>query len=122
MTVTLLEGKVALNNAQGELVLQSGEQGSVAPGQAPRKTAVLDAINIIQWSLYYPAVLDMDELGLSGDEESALADSLRAYRSSICSRLLTATPTVSSPVPMPQGCSERRCCWRLGRLDKPRTG
>ncbi|MDB6109059.1 MAG: FecR protein, partial [Pedosphaera sp.] len=45
-TVTLLEGEVALNNAQGELVLQSGEQGTVEPGRAPQKTAVLNAINI----------------------------------------------------------------------------
>src|SRR5260370_37967717 len=49
--VTLLEGEVALNNAQGELVLKSGEEGIVEPGQAPRKTAVLHAINVIQWSL-----------------------------------------------------------------------
>ncbi len=80
-TVTLLEGEVALNNAQGELVLQSGEQGTVEPGQAPRKTAVLHAINIIQWSLYYPAVIDPAELQLSQAEQPALADSLTAYRS-----------------------------------------
>ena len=79
--VTLLEGEVALNNAQGDLVLQSGEQGIVEPGQAPRKTAVLNAINIIQWSLYYPAVIDLDELGLTQIEQTALADSAAAYRS-----------------------------------------
>ncbi len=80
-TVTLIEGEVALNNAKGELVLQSGEQGIVEPGQAPRKTAVLNAINIIQWNLYYPAVLDPDELGLSQAGQPALAESLAAYRS-----------------------------------------
>src|SRR5581483_7788123 len=80
-TVTLIEGEVALNNAKGELVLQSGEQGIVEPGQAPRKTAVLNAINIIQWNLYYPAVLDPDELSLTQSEQSTLAESLAAYRS-----------------------------------------
>lgn len=80
-TVTLIEGEVAMNNAQGEVVLKSGEQGIAEPGQPPRKTAMLNAINIIQWSLYYPAVIDPDELGLSGDEKSALGDSLSAYRS-----------------------------------------
>ena len=79
--VTLFEGEVALNNAKGNLVLQSGEQGVVDPGQAPRKTAVLHAINIIQWSLYYPAVLDPDELDLTQIEQTTLADSLAAYRS-----------------------------------------
>ncbi len=79
-TVTLLEGEVALNNAQGELVLQSGEQGTVEPGKAPHKTAVLHAVNVIQWSLYYPAVIDTSELQLSQAEKSALADSLGAYQ------------------------------------------
>jgi ferric-dicitrate binding protein FerR (iron transport regulator) len=79
-TVTLLEGEVDLNNTQGELVLHSGEQGTVESGRAPRKTAVLHAINIIQWSLYYPAVIDTTELPLSEAERSALADSLTAYR------------------------------------------
>ena len=78
--VTLLEGEVALHNAQGELILQSGEQATVEPGQAPVKTAVLHAINIIQWSLYYPAVIDIGELPLTEAEKSALADSLSAYR------------------------------------------
>src|SRR5882724_9080070 len=80
-TVTLIEGEVALSNAQGELTLASGEQGTVNPGQAPRKTAMLSAINIIQWSLYYPAVIDPDELGLSPAEQSAQTASLAAYRS-----------------------------------------
>jgi hypothetical protein len=79
-TVTMIEGEVALNNAKGQLVLQSGEQGTVDPGQAPRKTAVLNAVNIIQWNLYYPAVLDPNELNLTQGEQSALADSLAAYR------------------------------------------
>lgn len=80
-TVTLIEGEIAMSNDKGELVLKSGEQGTANPGEAPRKTAMLDAINIIQWSLYYPAVLDPDELGLTPGEKSALADSLMAYRS-----------------------------------------
>jgi Tfp pilus assembly protein PilF len=79
--VTLIEGEVALNNAQGELVLASGEQGIVEPGQPPRKTAVLHAINVIQWSLYYPAVVDPDELGLNEAGKNELSDSLSAYRS-----------------------------------------
>ena len=38
--LTLLDGEVALSNAQGELALAGGEQATVGPGQAPRKTAV----------------------------------------------------------------------------------
>src|SRR6185437_12789978 len=43
-TVTLFEGEIAMSNAKGELVLRSGEQGTANPGEAPRKTAVLNAI------------------------------------------------------------------------------
>jgi cytochrome c-type biogenesis protein CcmH/NrfG len=80
-SVSLLDGSVSMKNSQGELVLAGGEQGIVSPGQAPRKSAVLNAVNIIQWTLYYPAVLDVDEIGLSAEEQSTLADSLAAYRS-----------------------------------------
>src|SRR2546427_6403874 len=61
---------VDLHNAQGRIDLQTGEQGIVEPGKAPTKTAVIDAINIIQWCLYYPGVLDADELNLSADTRS----------------------------------------------------
>src|SRR5439155_745854 len=54
-TLTVFEGEVSLSNAQGELVFARGEQGIVSPGQAPRKTAVVNAVNIIQWCFYYPA-------------------------------------------------------------------
>src|SRR5205823_1211127 len=80
-TVTLLEGEVALDNQHGNLVLKSGEQAMVTPGQGPRKTAVLNAINVIQWALYYPAVLDLDEVGIGAGARSDLSDSVAAYRS-----------------------------------------
>ncbi len=79
--VTLLDGEVDLNNELGEVNLKSGEQGSVEKGKAPTKTAVLDAINIIQWSLYYPGVLHLGDIELSADTQSALSESLAAYRS-----------------------------------------
>jgi tetratricopeptide (TPR) repeat protein len=64
-TVTMLDGEVELSNAQGSLVVTSGEQAKVDVGGTPRKTAVLEAINSVQWCLYYPGVLDLKELGYS---------------------------------------------------------
>lgn len=78
--VTLLDGEVALGNQQGEVILRNGDQGIVEPGAAPRKTAVLEANNIIQWNLYYPAILDPDELELDPEAEKELTTSLTAYR------------------------------------------
>ncbi len=78
--VSLFDGEVALTNQKGELTLHKGEQAVVEPGQAPKKTAMIQAVNIIQWCLYYPAILDPAELGLNADAEKRLASSLKKYR------------------------------------------
>lgn len=75
--VQVLEGRVELSNEKGRLDLAPGEAGEALPGQAPRRTAVIDANNILQWALYYPAVVDPGDLGNSA---SLPAASLAAYR------------------------------------------
>jgi predicted Zn-dependent protease len=95
--LTLLDGEVALSNPQGELVLKSGEQATVQAGQAPTKTAVLDAINIIQWALYYPAIVDPNELQLADADREAIASSLDAYRSGDLLKALAAYPEGRQP-------------------------
>ncbi|PYI87678.1 MAG: hypothetical protein DME26_05390, partial [Verrucomicrobia bacterium] len=96
--VSLLDGEIELTNQLGQVVVQSGEQGVVEPGQAPTKTAMIDAINIIQWSLYYPAILDVDELGLTGVELQALSESISAYRGGDLLRALGTYPENRPPV------------------------
>lgn len=60
--------------------------GVMAAGEGPRKPtadeqpAVKTFNQIIQWVLYYPAVLDLAELPSSLAEERALQESLAAYR------------------------------------------
>jgi Tfp pilus assembly protein PilF len=78
--LTMIDGEVELGNDLGTVTLRGGDQGVVEVGRAPVKTSILNAINIIQWTLYYPAVLDPSELELSGDEQAALAESLKSYR------------------------------------------
>jgi Tfp pilus assembly protein PilF len=78
--LTLLNGAVELFNNAGAVLLKSGEQGVVKVGEAPVKTAVINAVNIIQWNLYYPAVLDVGELELTDAETRSLSNSLTAYR------------------------------------------
>jgi tetratricopeptide (TPR) repeat protein len=77
--LTMIEGEVILGNELGQITLTNGEQGMVMAGQMPTKTAVIHVMNIIQWALYYPAVLDVAELGLIPDEKTLLTDSLAAY-------------------------------------------
>ena len=67
MELALLDGQVDLTNNQGTLQVQSGQEAVVDPGKAPKKMALINAVNTIQWTLYYPAILDPDELGLSAD-------------------------------------------------------
>jgi Tfp pilus assembly protein PilF len=95
--VALLDGEIALGNVQGEVVLRSGELASARAGEAPRKTAVIDAVGLIQWCLYYPAVLDVDELTLSAEEQQRYAESLRAYRRGDLVQALSVFPTEPAP-------------------------
>jgi len=80
MELALLDGQVDLTNNQGTLQVQSGQEAVVEPGQAPKKSPLINAVNIIQWTLYYPAILDADELELNDNGKSALGTSLDAYR------------------------------------------
>ena len=78
--LTLLDGAVDLKNTQGGVTLKGGEQATVETNGPPVKTAVIDTMSAIQWALYYPAVVDPDEAGMSRDEQDALATPLAAYR------------------------------------------
>jgi len=95
--LTLIEGEVELSNAQGEVTLASGDQGIVDPGQAPRKTPALDTLNVIQWTLYYPAVLVVAELQMDAADQQALAGSLAAYRAGDSIGALTRYPAGRQP-------------------------
>ena len=53
----VLEGEVDLANEFGRVLLRPGEAGEAEIGRAPRKTAVIETRNLLQWALYYPAVL-----------------------------------------------------------------
>ncbi len=75
-----LEGEVDLGNELGQVRLRAGEAGEAAMGQAPRKTAVIAARNLLQWALYYPAVLPLDEIGLTEVEKQSLGSSVTAYQ------------------------------------------
>ena len=78
-TFTMFDGEVELTNARGTLRLGNNEQAIVEPGRAPRKTAIIEAKNTIQWCLYYPGVLHLPELGLNAIDTRILRQSLEAY-------------------------------------------
>lgn len=79
--VALFDGAVDLASLTGSASLKGGEQAVVRTGEAPRTSAVLPAMNLIQWCLYYPAVLNVEDLGFNSQERLRLADVIETYRS-----------------------------------------
>lgn len=92
MELALLDGQVDLTNTQGTMQVQTGQVAIADPGQPLQKTALVDAVNVIQWTLYYPAILDPNELNLDAGTKDALAGSLDAYRSGDLPQALAKYP------------------------------
>jgi len=93
--VFLFEGRVDLENALGAVQLGANEEATVLPNQAPVKSPMLDVVAPIQWTLYYPAVLDPAAVG---SVSAALNPALAAYaegnlREAIALGLQAATGT-----------------------------
>jgi len=78
-TLSLFDGEVEMTNQFGQLFLKSGEGGVAEPGKPPQRTAMLEMVNVIQWALYYPGILDLAELNLADEEKQTLSQSLEAY-------------------------------------------
>ena len=93
----VFDGEVDLTNNLGSVIVQPGEQGIVEPGQAPRKTAVIQSQRLIQWWLYYPAVLDPAELEFTTPQREALAGSLQSYQSGDLLQALENFPEGRTP-------------------------
>ena len=78
--VTVFDGLVDLANAQGSVSITNRELGVAVPGQPPVKSPALETVNLVQWVLSYPGVLDVDELPWDAAAKNDLAASLAAYR------------------------------------------
>jgi len=95
--LALLDGAVALQTEQGDLDVASGELAVAAPGVAPTSSPLVEAINVIQWVLYYPVVLAPADTGLSRDESDALSESMSAYRNGDLRAALDGYPANRQP-------------------------
>jgi tetratricopeptide (TPR) repeat protein len=115
----VMEGSVDLSNALGKLTLGAGEAGEAMPGAAPRKTAVIEAKNILQWALYYPAVVDLSDLKFSPADKAALAESIAAYQKG---NLLRAAALLPRMAPRSAAASlyQAGTLLAVGRLDEAR--
>jgi len=118
--LTVIDGTVELSNEQGQVKLVGGEQGKVEAGRAPTKTAVLanENINLIQWCLYYPAVLDLKELGLAAGSEPALSTSVGAYGSGDLLGALASYPAGRAPATPAESLYLAGLLLSVGQVDK----
>lgn len=97
-TLTMLDGEVSLSDRAGQAIrLVSKESGTIKPGNPPTKTAAISVNRTVQWCLYYPAVLDLDELPLSHQVQLDLGASLKAYRSGDVLSALANYPSERKP-------------------------
>ena len=76
---TMIDGEVETSNAQGSLVVRSGERADIEPGGTPVRTAANDPIESARWCFYYPGVLDPKEVIDSLEEHDPVQASLSAY-------------------------------------------
>ena len=90
--LAMLDGAVELTTTTGQLSLTNGQQVLVRPNQPAQITAVLPAVNLIQWSFYYPAVMNLADISFSSDETNALQKSLAAYDAGDLLRALSEAP------------------------------
>lgn len=66
--VTVYAGKVRLTNPAGGLDLGSNQSAEAPAGKAPIRRVLVRPRDAVQWSLYYPPILD--EFGLKGPGQS----------------------------------------------------
>jgi Tfp pilus assembly protein PilF len=96
-TLSLIDGKVRFGNEQSTLVLTNGQQAVAELGNAPARTAGFIANNILQWCFYYPAVLDLNDLQFTAEEQKNLDKSITAYQSGDLLAALRKFPDARRP-------------------------
>lgn len=96
--VALLEGDVKLSNRYGEVILAAGEEGLALPGRAPTKQVLVQPVDAVQWSLFYPGYFSYRDLPLQALE--------------------AAGPRPSGPSGRAAGLSQGVAAYDQGRLDE----
>jgi tetratricopeptide (TPR) repeat protein len=82
--ISLFEGRILTDNAQGSLLMSKGQSVVAHAGQAPVFKAIARPRDAVQWTLYYPAIIDFeingDQSPYPGDLQSKLEQSMAAHR------------------------------------------
>ncbi|MDB6033444.1 MAG: TonB-dependent receptor [Verrucomicrobiales bacterium] len=114
----LIDGRVEISNDLGQLALKAGESASVPAGQAPTRTAALQLSSTVQWALYYPGVLNLDDLKL---DEDALRPTLSAYRAGDLLGAISNYPVGRQPASMDERIFYAGLLLAVGRAEECKT-
>jgi hypothetical protein len=81
--LTVFEGVVAAANEYGRLRVRSGQSVLASAGQAPRPFILVRPRDAVQWGLYYPPILAIGGIHLSGLKPELAASLERATQHDI---------------------------------------
>src|SRR6266498_145198 len=95
--LSVIEGEVDIESGGRQLSLKTGDAAEVGPGTPPRQVPMRETTDLIQWCLYYPAVVDPNELEFSREQQATLANSLDAYQSGDLNAALEKYPADRQP-------------------------
>ena len=121
MLTKVIEGEIDVHNEHGRVLLKAGESAEAERGKAPRKTASIVTRNLLQWALYYPAVLQPDELAMPEAEKRAVAESLAAYRAGDLLGALAKYPGGHRPASAGGRAYRAAVLLATGRVEKARA-
>jgi tetratricopeptide (TPR) repeat protein len=83
--LAVLEGLVEFRNPQGTVLVAAGEQATAKVGEAPRRTVLLNPLDAVQWSLYYPGIVSYRDYPLSGIKPELLREQLGGFERRVAS-------------------------------------
>ena len=70
--LSVLEGLVEFRNPQGSVLVAAREQATARVGDVPRKTVLVNPLDAVQWSLYYPGIVSFRDYPLTGIDPAFL--------------------------------------------------
>ncbi|MDX2109692.1 MAG: FecR domain-containing protein [Verrucomicrobiota bacterium] len=75
---TVVDGAVAVESSRGTIELSNGEQGDVSADGTLRKSPAVDVSAVMQWTLYYPKILEPTASDSAGTSSADGDDALYA--------------------------------------------
>ncbi|MCU7845425.1 MAG: FecR domain-containing protein [Candidatus Thiodiazotropha sp. (ex Monitilora ramsayi)] len=91
-TVSVIEGRVRAHNSRGEIILNGGQVAVSQQDQAPAIETNINPQDAVQWTLYYPPVIDIR--GVNNQQD--LSRSLNAYHQGDLAGAFNALPDEAS--------------------------